>query len=85
MIALSAYTHWQFALAVDELYRLVMKRAGARGWIQLFAGVLARITGGNAVRVAGIDCGTNSIRLLITDISADGGQVTDVAGWMLPG
>jgi exopolyphosphatase / guanosine-5'-triphosphate,3'-diphosphate pyrophosphatase len=30
-------------------------------------------------RVAAIDCGTNSIRLLIADISADGDRLTDVS------
>ena len=31
------------------------------------------------MRVAAIDCGTNSIRLLIADVSADGDRLTDVA------
>lgn len=33
-------------------------------------------------RVAAIDCGTNSIRLLIADVSADGTSLTDVARTM---
>ncbi|MHB1877344.1 MAG: Ppx/GppA phosphatase family protein, partial [Streptosporangiaceae bacterium] len=34
--------------------------------------------GGNARRVAAIDCGTNSLRLLVADVDPDVGQLTDL-------
>jgi exopolyphosphatase / guanosine-5'-triphosphate,3'-diphosphate pyrophosphatase len=36
------------------------------------------VGGGRARRVAAIDCGTNSLRLLIADVSAARGELTDV-------
>jgi exopolyphosphatase/guanosine-5'-triphosphate,3'-diphosphate pyrophosphatase len=38
----------------------------------------AEISGGFARRVAAIDCGTNSLRLLIADVSLARGELTDV-------
>ena len=41
------------------------------------------VPGGTAVRrVAAIDCGTNSLRLLIADLSPDRGELTDVTRQM---
>jgi exopolyphosphatase/guanosine-5'-triphosphate,3'-diphosphate pyrophosphatase len=34
--------------------------------------------GGNARRVAAIDCGTNSLRLLVADVDPDAGRLTDL-------
>jgi exopolyphosphatase/guanosine-5'-triphosphate,3'-diphosphate pyrophosphatase len=36
------------------------------------------LSGGSSRRVAAIDCGTNSLRLLIADVSLDRGELTDV-------
>jgi exopolyphosphatase/guanosine-5'-triphosphate,3'-diphosphate pyrophosphatase len=52
--------------------------SGPPGSRQTESGGLGKIQGGLARRVAAIDCGTNSLRLLIADVSLARRELTDV-------
>ena len=46
--------------------------------VRLRGGRQARVNGGAVVRVAAIDCGTNSVRLLVADVDPAAGRLSDV-------
>ena len=50
----------------------------AGGPVRLRRGRRARVNGGAVVRVAAIDCGTNSVRLLVADVDRAAGRLSDV-------
>ena len=46
--------------------------------MHLRRGRWVRVNGGAVVRVAAIDCGTNSVRLLVAEVDRAAGRLSDV-------